>query len=75
MAALLAPRQLGYGVRGGAEAAVHAAPVRPEVGLQECLQHSTQRQNGSGICSAELRAGSAPFCPRFVLITLLPLLG
>ena len=25
MAALLAPRQLGYGVRGGAEAAVHAA--------------------------------------------------
>ena len=34
MAALLAPRQLGYGVRGGAEAAVHAARLY----LQD-LQH------------------------------------
>ena len=65
MAALLAPRQLGYG-------AGLAAPVRHEAGLQECLQNYTQRQNASG--SAEPRAGSAPFCPRFLLITLLPLL-
>ena len=33
MAALLAPRQLGYGVRGGAEAAVHAARLYMQ-GLQ-----------------------------------------
>ena len=79
MAALLAPRQLGYGVREGAEAAVHAARLymqdlqhRSEIGLLECLQHSTQRQNASG--SVELHAGSAPFCPCFLLITLLPLL-
>ena len=34
MAALLAPRQLGYGVRGGAEAAVHAARL-----YMQDLQH------------------------------------
>ncbi len=77
MGALLAPRQLGYGVRGGVEAAVTlpggpAAPVRPEVGLHESLQHPTQRQNTSGC--AELSARSAPFCLLVLLVIFFPLL-
>ena len=45
MTDLLAPRQLGFGVKGGAEAAVHAARVylrnlQPsEVGFLQCFQH------------------------------------
>ena len=49
MAELLSPRQLGYGVRGGAEAAVHACrqkvptgssqwPCALEAGFQERVQ-------------------------------------
>ena len=44
MAALLAPRQLGYSVRGCSKT-LHAGltvPVRPEVGLQERLRHETK---------------------------------
>jgi len=46
IAVLMSPRQLGFGVRGGAEAAVHVTriPARPtrraqitETGLQECF--------------------------------------
>ena len=48
MTDLLAPRQLGFGVKGGAEAAVHAARVylrnlqpssASEVGFLQCFQH------------------------------------
>ena len=44
---LLAPRQLGYGIKGGCEAAVHSAklylepqpkPGTPEARFQECFQ-------------------------------------
>ena len=37
MAALLAPRQLGYGVRGGAEAAVHAARLYLQDLQHQCI--------------------------------------
>ena len=41
MSDLLAPRQLGYGVKGGAEAAVHAARVY----IQDSQQHFTDQQD------------------------------
>ena len=45
MGDLLAQRQLGFGVKGGAEAAVHAVRLYlqdPETGLQEHLQYHSQ---------------------------------
>ena len=62
-AALLAPRQLGYGVRGGAEAAVHAARLYMQDLQHRCVLKLDFRNAFNTLCRDKMLQAVQNFAP------------
>ena len=82
MAALLAPHQLGYGVRGGAEAAVHAARLYVRDLEQRCVlkldfknAFNTLRMGQDATGCVDLHPCPTTLRPLILFCPFLPLLG